>query len=77
MLDKEYKYYQAHQQEFLKKYKGKVLVIRGEEVVGIYETEGAAYEESVPKYKLGTFLIQKCVPQDEIIQTFHSRVIFN
>lgn len=77
MLEKEYKYYQKHQKEFLEKYKDKVLVIKDEDIIGIYDTEEQAYEESVSKHKLGTFLIQKCIPQEEAIQTFHSRVIFN
>lgn len=76
MLNKEYKYYQKHQETFLKQYKGKVLVIKEENIVGIFDDEVTAYKDSVAKYKLGTFLIQKCVPEKETIQTFHSRVIF-
>lgn len=76
MLDTEYKFYKSHQKEFLKQYKGKALVIVGEKIVGIYEDESKAYQDSVSKYKLGTFLIQKCLPEEETIQTFHSRVIF-
>lgn len=76
-LDREYQYYKNNQKEFLEKYKGKVLVIKDEKIVGVYEDEVAAYKESVSKYKLGTFLIQKCLPEVETIQTFHSRVIFS
>lgn len=61
---------------FLKKYKGKVLVIKGEEIVGVYNDEIAAYKDAISKFDLGTFLIQKCIPEAETIQTFHSRVIF-
>ncbi len=77
MLDKEYKYYQDNEDRFLKQYKGKVLVIMGEKVVEIYDDETSAYSSSISKYKLGTFLIQKCVPSEEAVQTFHSRVIFS
>jgi hypothetical protein len=77
MLDKEYSYYKKNQKAFLKKYKGKVLVIKGESIAGVYEDEATAYKDSVSKYKLGTFLIQKCVPDGETIQTFHSNVIFS
>lgn len=76
MLDKEYKYYQDNQKTFIEKYKGKVLVIKGEEIVGVYDDETVAYKDSVSKFDLGTFLIQKCVPEEDTVQTFHSRVIF-
>lgn len=76
MLDKEYKYYKENQKTLLEKYQRKVLVIRGEKIVGVYDDEATAYKESILKYKIGTFLIQKCVPEGESIQTFYSRVIF-
>lgn len=77
MLDTEYKYYKDNQEKFLKEYKDKVIVIVGKNIVGIYDDEVSAYQDSVSKYKLGTFLIQKCIPEKESIQTFHSRVIFS
>lgn len=77
MLDREYNYYKQNQKTFLEKYRGKVLVIRDEKIIGVYEDEATAYKESVSKYGLGTFLIQKCVPDRETIQTFHSNVIFS
>jgi hypothetical protein len=76
-LDKEYKFYQKNQKEFLKKYRNKVLVIKDEQVIGAYSDEATAYKESISKYKLGSFLIQKCVPEEETIQTFYSNVIFS
>jgi hypothetical protein len=77
MLDKEYKYYLSNQKALLKEYKGKVLVIKDEKITGVYDSEAEAYQDSILKYELGTFLIQKCVPEDETIQTFHSNVIFS
>jgi hypothetical protein len=77
MLDKEFKYYLDNQEELVKKYNGKILVIVGEEVVGIYDTQQEAYFSSIEKYKPGTFLIQACSPgKDSYTQTFHSRVVF-
>lgn len=76
MLDIEYKYYKDNQKKFLKQYKGKVIAIVGKEVVGVYENEASAYEDVITKHKIGTFLIQKCVPDEETVQTFHSRVLF-
>jgi len=77
MLDKEYTYYKKNKADLLRKYKDKFIVIMNDSVVGIYDSEGEAYKDSVSKYKLGTFLIQHCVANDEETkQIFHSRVIF-
>ncbi len=77
MLQKEFQYYLDHQKELVKKYDGRFLVIVGEKVVNDYKTELEAYEDSIRKYKPGTFLIQYCSPGTEsYTQTFHSRVAF-
>ena len=78
MLEKEFKYYLDHQDELLKKYNGRVIVIKGDKVIGDYSSEAEAYTESLKSHKLGTFLIQVCVPgSDTYTQTFHSRVVFS
>ncbi len=73
MLDKEFNFYNKNQKGFLAKYNNKVLVIKDENIVGIYDDEATAYKESISRYKLGTFLIQRCIPEKETHQTFHSR----
>ncbi|MEK7605782.1 MAG: hypothetical protein AAB478_04670 [Patescibacteria group bacterium] len=77
MLEKEYKYYKDNQKDFLSKYKGKVLVIKEEKLIGVYDDEAVAYDATVSVHPLGTFLIQRCVPDNETVQSFHSRVIFS
>ncbi len=77
MLDKEFQYYLDHQEELVKEYDGKYIVIIGEKVVGSYDSELEAYESSKKKYELGTFLIQHVSPGDDnYTQTYHSRVSF-
>lgn len=74
-LDKELQYFIANQKELVKKYEGKFLVIKNQEIVGIYDTEIEAYREAQKKHELGTFLIQECRAGDEVFsQTFYSRV---
>lgn len=73
-LDIEYKFYKSNQKELLQKYKDKILVIKGEKVEGVYDDEATAYQEAIKKFDLGSFLIQKCIPEEENIQTFHSNV---
>ncbi len=72
MLDTEFQYYITHQEELVKKYKGKHIVIIGTNVVGIYDSLNAAYFSCEKQYKPGTFFIQKCVSGNEAY-TLHFR----
>jgi len=62
MLDKEFEFYLAHQNEFLPKYENQYIAIVGDEVVGAYPTASEALYESDAKYAPGTCLIQLCTP---------------
>jgi len=76
-LEKEFEYYLENQDEFVRRYKGKILVIKNRKVIGSYNTELEAVEKTSEKEELGTFLVQKCEPgKDSYTQTFHSRVGF-
>lgn len=78
MLDKEFKYYLDNQDELVKEYDGKFIVIKNQTVIGAYNTEMDAYNETLKEHKLGTFLIQHCMPGEEShTATFNSRVVFN
>lgn len=76
-LEKEFRYYLKHQDDLVKQFDGKYIVIIDSEVIGVYNTEQEAYENTVKHHELGTFLIQKCESGVEsYTQTFHSRVAF-
>ena len=76
-LKKEFEYYLDHQDELVKKYNGKFIVIKECQVIGEYDSLLEAVEETSKKYELGTFLVQKCEPGSEsYTQTYHSRVSF-
>ena len=76
-LEKEFNYYLRHQKELIRKYKGKFIVIKGDAVIGEYESELEAVEETSKHHELGTFLVQKCEPgSDSYTYTYHSRVAF-
>lgn len=74
-LENEFEYYLAHQDDFVSKYPGKVIVLKNHEVLGVYDSEVQAVKETSKNHKLGTFLIQRCSPGEET-QTYHSRVMF-
>ena len=73
-LELEFKYFLDHQDELVKKFNGKYLVIIGEEVKGDFDTLKDAYEFAVKNFELGTFLLQKCTPGEEAYtQTYRNR----
>ena len=77
MLEKEFKYYLNNQSELVKKYNGKFLVIKEEQVIGVHDSESVAFFETKKEHEEGTFLIQFCESGDEsYTQSFHSRVVF-
>lgn len=76
-LEKEFDYYLDHQTELVEKYNGKVIVIKNNKVIGVYDSEIEAVEKTSKEHELGTFLVQPCSPGTEsYTQTYHSRVIF-
>lgn len=76
-LEKEFRYYLEHQDELVKKYNGKFIVIKNREVIGAFDSELEAIKKTAENHELGTFLIQKCEPGSEsYTQTYHSRVTF-
>lgn len=77
-LKKEFEFFKRNQDALVAEHKGKYVVIAGEAVVGVYDSELEAYHETQKKYALGTFIIQRCVPGTEgYTKTFHSRVAFS
>lgn len=75
-LEKEFQYFLDHQKELVRQHGGKFVVIKNQQVIGVYDTEIQAFNETQKQHELGTFLIQECNSGAEVYtQTFHSRVI--
>lgn len=76
-LETEFKYYLEHQDELVKRYNGKFIVIKDRKVIGVFDSELEAITKTTETHELGTFLVQKCEPGSEsYTQTYHSRVTF-
>lgn len=76
-LEKEFKYFLAHQSELVEEYNEKYIVIIGHKIIDAYDSEIEAIEKTKENYDLGTFLVQLCLPREEsYTRTFHSRVAF-
>jgi hypothetical protein len=74
MLKDEFHYFLAHLDEMVEKYNGKVIVMKNHTVIGVYDSELKAIEETKKTDELGTFLVQRVKPgKDSYTMTFHSR----
>jgi ABC-type phosphate/phosphonate transport system ATPase subunit len=77
MLEKEFEFYVKHQDELVKKYNGRVIVIKDQKVIGVFDSELDAVNETSKTHEVGTFLVHRCEPGEQnYSMTFHSRVLF-
>ena len=75
MLDKEFMYYEKNKEDLNKKYNNKYIVIKNENIIGVYNSHEDAVKESIKTEELGTFLVQHCCKDEQILR-FSSRVSF-
>ena len=61
-LEREFEYYLEHQDELVEQYDGRYLVIKGCRVIGDYEFDLEAVEQTAESEEVGTFLVQRCSP---------------
>jgi hypothetical protein len=75
MLEREYAWYKAHYPELVTEYLGQFIVIVEDEVKGAFGSVQDAYNDSITKFPLGTFLIQEIVDDPgKLLKRFYSRV---
>ncbi len=76
LLKKEYDFYKENENQFIKKYKGKFIVIKNKEVLGVYDSKIDAYVKTQEEHKVGTFLIHQCLKETEKNQvSFYSYIV--
>lgn len=78
MLQKEFKYYLDHQDELAKEHFGRYIIIKDQKVLGDFssEVEAILHAKKEIGLKLGTFLVQHCLPgKENYTQVFHSRLM--
>lgn len=77
-LEQEFQFYLDNQESLVGEYHGKFIVIKDKKVIGVYDDELTAVQETQKSHEIGTFLVQKVEPGEAAYtQTFHSRVAFN
>ena len=76
-LQREFDFYLKNQDELVRKFRGRFVVIKDQQVIGDYADEIEAITKTSKTHEKGTFLVQRAEPGEEgYTQTFYSRVAF-
>lgn len=64
-LAEELKTYQAHKDDLIRQSPGKFVLIKGEQIIGLYDREEAAYREGYQRFRRAAFLVKQVQEQDK------------
>jgi len=64
-LDKSLECFEKNRSHFARTQHGKFVVIHDDEVLGFYDDITSAYKKGADNYEPGTFLIRKCLREEE------------
>ena len=62
MLDKDIKFYKQNREKLLERYPYKYVVIKNQKLIGVYDSHASAYEETIKKHEVGSFIIEYVKP---------------
>ena len=63
-LETEFNYYLEHQDELVRLYNGRFIVLKGHEVLGVYDERMEALNETAKEHEPGTFMVHRVTPGD-------------
>jgi hypothetical protein len=67
MLETELAYYRAHRDEWLKSYRDRFVLVKGEKLIGVFNTQEEALRVGARSFGLNSFLIQRVSEVDKPI----------
>lgn len=67
MLEKERKYFEQNRKQWVARYPGKFVLIKGEELIGTFDKPEDALAEGARQFGLDSFLVRKIQEVDEPI----------
>lgn len=65
-LKNELKFYETNKAEYLKHYEGKYALIKGNELVGTFDSEEHAFNAGVDKFGVQPFLIKQICEKEKV-----------
>jgi hypothetical protein len=74
--DIDFNYFLENMKDFYRSYGQKFVVVKNQDILGVYENFDKALESTLKTEKMGTFLIQECFDsKDKMICHFQGNVI--
>jgi hypothetical protein len=67
MLDKERKYFETHRAEWLKKHPDKFVLVKGEELIGVFSTQQEALVEGARRFGTEAFLVRQVEESEQLV----------
>jgi hypothetical protein len=64
-FSEELDFFISNQEDLVRDFQGKFLVLKGSKVIGVYPDPLSAYIETQKVHQIGSFMIQPCVPGPE------------
>jgi hypothetical protein len=70
MLTKENEVFNSSLEEWRKTHMGQFVLIKGQEVIGFYDSLSEAFSDGMKRYGLEDFFIQQIIPRDTVNVSF-------
>jgi len=67
MLDKERKYFETQRADWLKKHPGKFVLVKDEELIGVFNTQQEALIEGARRFGTDSFLVRQVEESEQVV----------
>ena len=67
MLDKERKYFEVHRDTWLKQHPGKFVLVKNEELIGVFNTQEEALVEGARRFGGESFLVRQVEESEQLV----------
>ena len=74
-MEKDFEFFMKNINTFYEQYGPSFIAVKGERVIGVYESLERAVVETSKSHKIGTFLVQQCVENPETLVAHFSGII--
>jgi hypothetical protein len=74
VLKKDYEFFIAHRDEYLRDHRDEYAVIENESLLGFYPNQMSAML-AMKEHVVGNFLVKKVVPADQDIVEYHTQAV--
>ncbi len=74
-INKEWRFYQTHKTEFLKKYRNKYVAIRNGKVLGVGQDSAKLMDEVWAEYGQVPILFHRVVEREPVYRVPHNRLV--